>query len=74
MQATATTKEIVNHQRPPVSEAVVDLAEETSMEQSPEDGVRGDSAYLIPIIFCGVALGLILAAILGGIDLSVSGQ
>ena len=60
--------------RPIVSEAVVDVNEEgPGRVPTPLGGPPGRSGgvYIVPIAFCLIAFGLILAAFLSGVDLSI---
>ena len=72
-----TWEDALADQRPPVSEAVVELTEETSQPSIPitrDDDFRWGGAYLVPLAFCAIAFGLIAAVVLTGISLSIIGQ
>ncbi|MCZ6602887.1 MAG: hypothetical protein O6952_07775 [Planctomycetota bacterium] len=57
--------------RPPVSEAVVDMADDDTYSPEPIEERSADRSYLIPIAFCVVAIGAIVAAFLSGVDLTI---
>ncbi|MCZ6690550.1 MAG: hypothetical protein O7H41_13210 [Planctomycetota bacterium] len=57
--------------RPPVSEAVVDMADDHTYSPERIEEQSANRSYLIPLAFCVVAIGAIVAALLSGVDLTV---
>ena len=64
-------KPLFHATRPPVSEAVVDMADDDTYNPERIEAKSASRSYLIPLAFCVVAIGAIVAALLSGVDLTI---
>ena len=58
--------------RPPVSEAVVDLLDDPNFPETPS--ATRPHPYLVPIAFVVFAAAIIVMALLSGVDLAILGS